>query len=222
MKKVLILIRNNSGISIMAIIAMIFTISAIKSPRLCISVTEEETVFNASPYTFFNYDNDKPEHEAIEKVLFSMDTYTMQASVISIEVRNNGKASIGKSSYDINNPITITFENAELACKPYLWSKTCTIPIAQLVIQYPNSIILPSIILNHNDSYTIKAMLITTSHTHPKISISGQIANQERIKLQIDKDVHFFDGKKANPLLMPEAEYLQKQNWAECTMALPH
>lgn len=29
MKKVLILLRNNSGISIMAIIAMIFTISAI-------------------------------------------------------------------------------------------------------------------------------------------------------------------------------------------------
>lgn len=59
----------------MAVIAMIFTISAIKSPRLCVSVTEEETVFNASPYTFFNYDNDKPEHEAIERVLFSMDTY---------------------------------------------------------------------------------------------------------------------------------------------------
>ena len=113
----------------MAVIAMIFTISAIKSPRLCVSVTEEETVFNASPYTFFNYDNDKPEHEAIERVLFSMDTYTMQSSVISIEVRNKGKASIGESNYDINNPITITFENAELACKPYFGLKHARPPL---------------------------------------------------------------------------------------------
>lgn len=207
-----------SIITIILIPICLELIFGVKNKRLRIEVAAEEIVFNPYPCIFFNIDTLKKGHNPVEDILFSNENNFKQVSAITLIVSNRGKKSIDKLSYDNNVPITITFENSEFACKPYLWSETCAIPISQLKITYPNILILPQTILNHNDCYYIKVLLITSNHySTPKISISGQISNQKRIKLKINKDVHFFNDKKENYLLKPEAEYLLDQNWEECT-----
>lgn len=198
------------------IIPLCLTISGIKNPRMRIDVIEEDVVFDSTPYTFFNYDSLKQKHEPIEKTLFSMDAFFTQASVITIKIRNDGKEAIGSQSYNQNAPITICFENSELVCKPYIWSEICTVPINQLKVQYPNTVILPSTILNHNDSYYFKVLLVTVSHKIPKIIVKGQIFNQKKIKVRISKNVNFFNENKIIPISLPEAKYLRNQNWEEC------
>ena len=125
-------------------------------------------------------------------------------------------------NYDKNAPITLSFANSELACKPYIWSEKCVIPVNELKIIYPDTIILPSTILNHNDSYYLKVLLLTHNHNIPKIIVGGRIYNQKKIKLRIRKNVNFFNENKINPLTLPEVKYLRDQNWEECTTLQPH
>ena len=117
---------------------------------------------------------------------------------------------------------TLSFANSELACKPYIWSEKCVIPVNELKIIYPDTIILPSTILNHNDSYYLKVLLLTHNHNIPKIIVGGRIYNQKKIKLRIRKNVNFFNENKINPLTLPEVKYLRDQNWEECTTLQPH
>lgn len=194
----------------------------IKNPRMRIDVIEEDIVFNSTPYTFFNYDTSKQNHAPIENTLFSMESYFAQASVITIKVSNVGREAIGGLNYDKNAPITLSFANSELACKPYIWSEKCVIPVNELKIIYPDTIILPSTILNHNDSYYLKVLLLTHNHNIPKIIVGGRIYNQKKIKLRIRKNVNFINENKINPLTLPEVKYLRDQNWEECTTLQPH
>ena len=185
----------------------------IKNPRMRIDVIEEDIVFNSTPYTFFNYDTSKQNHAPIENTLFSMESYFAQASVITIKVSNVGREAIGGLNYDKNAPITLSFANSELACKPYIWSEKCVIPVNELKIIYPD---------NHNDSYYLKVLLLTHNHNIPKIIVGGRIYNQKKIKLRIRKNVNFFNENKINPLTLPEVKYLRDQNWEECTTLQPH
>lgn len=195
-------------------------IFGIKNTRMRIDVVAEEIVFDPSPYILFNIDTLKENHDPIERILFSNSDNNRftQVSAITLMVSNRGRKSIDASNYDNIVPITITFENSEFASKPYLWSETCAIPLNELKIQYPNTIILPPTILNHNDCYYVKVLLITkTFQNTPKITVYGRISNQKKINLKIDKNVHFFNDEKENFLLRPEIQYLHDQNWEECT-----
>ena len=91
-----------------------------------------------------------------------------QHTLDALKSRWNIAQWIYKNGQSKNAPITICFENSELVCKPYIWSEICTVPINQLKVQYPNTVILPSTILNHNDSYYFKVLLVTVSHKIPK------------------------------------------------------
>lgn len=195
-------------------------IFGIKNSRMRIDVIAEEIVFDPYPYIFFSMDTLKENHDPIERILFSSNDNSRfkQVSAITLMVSNRGRKSVDVSCYENSFPITITFENSEFVCKPYLWSETCEIPISQLKIKYPNMLILPQTILNHNDCYYIKVLLSTaTLLDTPKITVSGRISNQKKIKLQIENNVHFFRDANDNYLLKPETQYLRDQNWEEST-----
>jgi len=106
-------------------------------------------------------------------------------SVLFLRVRNNGGAPILNGYYDKKYPFNITLEEGKFlkveqlgATNEYLKSA------AQPNIDTDKSILLPEVILEPAESYTIKILALHSSDSNIKIDVLGKVAGIKEIEMK--------------------------------------
>jgi hypothetical protein len=103
--------------------------------------------------------------------------------IINVRVRNTGSESILKSFYDDNDPLGITVSNGRIIEKPELVNTSSKYISKNLRISLDsaNHIIFSDIILEPNESYTIKLLVLHPINKAPEVHAAGKIAGIQKI-----------------------------------------
>ncbi|MDT4329434.1 hypothetical protein ACQE3D_06335 [Methylomonas sp. MS20] len=120
-------------------------------------------------------------------------------SVIVFRVKNVGGASILGGFYDTNSPLTINLSNGEfLKYEKISASNEYLENFATVTKSTASSIQMPSVIMEPNESYTVKALVIHAAQSGVLLKSSGKIAGMREIpilKIEPDKDNESFWSK---------------------------
>jgi hypothetical protein len=101
-------------------------------------------------------------------------------SIITIKIINNGESTILEGSYDKKSPLKININAAKIVETPQLitTSNNYLKTRVNILVDSSGSVILPNVILEKQQYYSISVLLLHNSETLPTLSTSGKIAGQ--------------------------------------------
>ena len=106
-------------------------------------------------------------------------------SVLFLRIKNDGGAPILNGYYDENYPFNITLKEGKFLKVEQLGATNdYLISAAQPKIESDKSILLPEVILEPSESYTVKFLALHNSDSSIEIDVLGKIAGTKEIKLK--------------------------------------
>lgn len=115
----------------------------------------------------------------------SLDKDNSLLKIFTIKVINNGNKAISQYDYDINNPIGIHFNNATIVDKPIVINTSNNYLTNNLKIlqQSSENITFSNVILESDEYFIIKILLICKKDINPTITPIGKILGVKEIKV---------------------------------------
>ncbi|ATC95053.1 hypothetical protein [Pseudoalteromonas tunicata] len=105
-------------------------------------------------------------------------------SVVFLRIKNDGGAPILKGYYDDKYPLNLTIKDGKFLKSEQVSSTNDYLKSSALpIIDTERSILLPGIILEHGESYTIKVLALHSAGSDVELNVLGKIAGVREIRL---------------------------------------
>lgn len=113
----------------------------------------------------------------------SLKTRNQSLRIINLRVRNTGNESVLRSFYDNNDPLGVIVTKGKVIEKPELVGTSSEYIKKNLKVKFDSTsrISFSDIILEPNDYYTVKLLILYPSGQNPKIHSTGKVAGIKEI-----------------------------------------
>jgi hypothetical protein len=113
----------------------------------------------------------------------SLKTSNQSLRIINLRVRNTGNESVLKSFYDNNDPLGVLVTNGKVIEKPELVGTSSDYIKKNLAINFDSlgRLTFSDIILEPNDFYTVKLLILYPSGQSPEIHSVGKVAGVKNV-----------------------------------------
>lgn len=113
----------------------------------------------------------------------SLKTTNQSLRIINLRVRNTGNESVLKSFYDNNDPLGVLVTKGRIIEKPELVGATSDYIKRNLVVKFDSTgrLSFSDIILEPNDFYTLKLLILYPSGQNPEVRPTGKVAGVKNI-----------------------------------------
>lgn len=110
--------------------------------------------------------------------------------IFTLKIINKGGQNILNNYYDDNAPIGLLIENGKIIESPELISSTNSYIEDNLIIDFqePNQVTFSKVILESEEAFTLKLLVLHSQYEEPKLTAVGKIAGQQDIKVILNSE----------------------------------
>jgi len=105
----------------------------------------------------------------------------------TIEIRNIGRGSISLNHYDDKEPVQLNISDAVILETPQVITNYSKYATEKITIKLTNeTLCFPKLILDQDEGYTFKLLVMHKKNIHPKFNVAGLILGQKIISINYD------------------------------------